>query len=58
MKAKELAELLMKTPDYEVKVQIVPSATWDNPWPRPEEYTVDDIDNVYDKEKIIILDVD
>lgn len=55
MKARELAQLLMQTPDYEVKVVTHSRTTWDNPFPKYEEFIVDDIDEVIDATKEVIL---
>ena len=55
MKARELAQLLMQTPDYEVKVVTHSQTTLDDPFPKYEEFIVDDINEVLDAKKEIIL---
>ena len=44
MKAKELAELLMKNPDMEVAVNCcVSTGTYDNPYPEYKSYDINDV---------------
>lgn len=44
MKAKELAELLMKNPDMEVAVSCCVSiGTYDKPYPEYKSYEIDDV---------------
>jgi hypothetical protein len=58
MKAKELAEELLKYPDYEVQTSVCVSLpTYDNPYEKCEYCEVYGIDYVIPEEKVIILDV-
>lgn len=56
MKAKELAELLMKTPDYEVKFRTYERTTWSHPFSLEKKYSVDDVGYVDNEQKEIILE--
>ena len=57
MKAKELAELLMHNPDFEVQGMVyIGNATVDHPWPNWTTFTVDGIADIGYSEKIILLD--
>lgn len=58
MKAKELAEELLKYPDYEVEAFVyVGQLTYDEPYEKCEHYEVYGIDDVIPEEKVILLDV-
>ena len=57
MKAKELADLLMTTPDYEVKIRTHKRTTWDDPFPKHTDYDVDDVGYADEQKKMIILEV-
>ena len=59
MKAKELAELLLKYPDFEVKGIYADTSkcnTW-NLWPQYHTMTVDDIADIGYSAKEILLDL-
>lgn len=58
MKAKELAEELLKYPDYEVQVSVcVGLPTYDEPYEKCETCEVYGVDYVIPEEKVILLDV-
>ena len=56
MKAKELAELLMKTPDYDVKFRTYERTTLTHPFSQSKTHDVDDVGYVDNERKIIILE--
>ncbi len=59
MKAKELAEQLLKYPDYDVEFDICTALpTYDHPWPQYQSYRICGIDDVAHDSKIIVLDVE
>lgn len=59
MKAKELAEQLLKYPDFDVEFDICTALpTYDRPWPEYQSYRVRGIDGIADVSKVIILDVE
>lgn len=58
MKAKELAEQLLKYPDFEVEFDIVTRhATIDHPWADLVSFKVDGIADIAHSSKVIVLDV-
>lgn len=58
MKAKELAEELLKYPDYEVQASVcVGLPTYDEPYEKCETCEVYGIEDVIPEEKVILLDV-
>lgn len=58
MKAKELAEQLLKYPDFEVEFDIVTKhATIDHPWADIVSFKVDRIADIGHSSKVITLDV-
>ncbi len=59
MKAKDLAEQLLKYPDFDVEFDICTATpTYDNPWAHYKSYRVCGIDSVADVSKVIVLDID
>jgi len=59
MKAKELAEQLLKYPDYDVEFDICTAPpTYDYPWPQHQSYRICGIDGVVNISKVIVLDVE
>ena len=57
MKAKELAEELLKYPDFEVELCISDSmTTWDSPWPKLRNFDCVNICDIAHSDKIIVLD--
>lgn len=59
MKAKELAEQLLKYPDYDVEFDICTALpTYDHPWPQYQSYKICGIDDVAHSSKVIVLDVE
>lgn len=55
MKAKELAEILLKYPDFDVVVTYADEpATWDNPYGHSVELYVDDYDVSYTAKEIML----
>ncbi len=58
MKAKELAEELLKYPDYEVQASVcVGLPTYDEPYEKCETCEVYGVDEVKEEDGVIILDV-
>lgn len=58
MKAKELAEELLKCPDYEVQASVCVSLpTYDEPYGKCETCEVYGVDEVKEEDGIIILDI-
>lgn len=55
MKAKDLAELLLKNPDFDVKVCVVSKTTMNHPWPHYDFFDVDNIADVGYSSKEIVL---
>lgn len=62
MKAKELAELLMKNPEFEVKAYFVDTSdcNWDSGKLYPEYHTLDvsGIADIGYSDKVIVLDLE
>ena len=60
MKAKDLAELLLENPDFEVKGCYVDTSKCDidHLWPEYNIFTISGIADVGYSEKVIILDYD
>ena len=59
MKAKELAEILLKYPDYDVEFDICTSMpTYDYPYPTYQSYKICGVDGVADVSKVIVVDVE
>lgn len=60
MKAHELAELLMKHPDFEVNVTTVDdtNCTAERPWPNYRTFSVIGIADIGHSDKVIVLDVE
>lgn len=57
MKAKELAEELLKYPDFDVMVSVpISIATYDHPYDEYEIRDVDDICYVEESDRIIVLE--
>lgn len=57
MKAKELAEELLKYPDFDVKVSVCTfMATYDKPYDEHEIRDIGDIDYVEESDRIIVLE--
>lgn len=58
MKAKELAEQLLKYPDFEVEFDIMTAKpTHDRPWAEYQSYKVVGIDGVANVSQVIVLDI-
>lgn len=55
MKAKELAEELLKHPDFDVRFTFGEPCTQDNPWPNIRSFTSIVVDDVGHSDKIIVL---
>lgn len=59
MKAKELAEQLLKYPDFEVKFDIDTETTiFSRAYPYLVEFNVNGVDEIVSRDKIIFLDVE
>lgn len=59
MKAKELAEQLLKYPDYDVEFDICTALpTYDHPWPQYQSYRICGIGDAAHSSKVIVLDVE
>jgi hypothetical protein len=59
MKAKELAEQLLKYPDFDVTFDVcVNCCVHEYPWPEYATYTVNGIADIAHGNKVIVLDVD
>lgn len=57
MKAKELAEELLKYPDFDVKVSVCTlMATYDKPYDEHEIRDISDIDYVEESDRVIVLE--
>lgn len=56
MKAFELAKMLMKFPDYEVKLSYADTCTLDDFYPEDTVLKIDDIEQVCKDKKVIWLD--
>lgn len=58
MKAKELAEELLKYPDFDIQASVyVGQSTYEEPYVKCEHCEVYGIDDVIPEEKVILLDV-
>ena len=58
MKAKELAEQLLKYPDFDVEFDIcIGHPTYDHPWPQYRSYRIVGVDDIAHDSKVIVLDV-
>lgn len=59
MKAKELAEQLLKYPDFDVELDIVTRrSTVDHPWAEHVSFRVCGVSDVRHDNKVIVLDYD
>ena len=59
MKAKDLAEQLLKYPDFDVKFDVcVNATTYDHPWPEYDTFEVVGIADIERGSKTIVLEVD
>lgn len=59
MRAKELAEQLLKYPDYDVYLEVcVNYTTYDQPWPEYDTFKVVGVSDVGHNSKEIMLEVD
>lgn len=59
MKAKELAEQLLKYPDYDVEFDICTALpTYDHPWPQYQSYRIRGIGGLAHSSKVIDLEVE
>lgn len=59
MKAKELAEILLKYPDYDVEFDICTSMpTYDRPYPTYQSYKICGVDGAADVSKVLVVDVE
>jgi hypothetical protein len=59
MKAKELAEQLLKYPDFDVTFEAcVNCCVHEYPWPEYVTYVVNGIEDIINSDKVIILEVD
>lgn len=57
MKAKELAEELLKNPDFEVElIRMIGDTTYDHPYPEYETLKIFGVADVGYSDKVIILD--
>ena len=58
MKAKDLAEQLLKYPDFDVEFDVcIKYPTHDNPYPEFQSFKIVGIDGVAEDSKVIVLDV-
>ena len=58
MKAKDLAEQLLKYPDFDVEFDVcIKYPTHDNPYPEFQLFKIVGIDGVAEDSKVIVLDV-
>ena len=59
MKAKDLAEQLLKYPDFNVEFDVCTNiTTYDYPWPEYTTFEVTGIADVGHSNKVIVLEVD
>lgn len=59
MTAKELAEQLLKNPDFEVEFDIMTAKpTHDRPWAEYQSYKVVGIDCVANVSQVVVLDIE
>ena len=59
MKAKELAEILLKHPDFDVEFDICTSMpTYDCPWPTYQSYKICGVSDVAYDSKVLVVDVE
>ena len=59
MKAKALAEQLLKYPDFDVEFDICTQLpTYDHPWPKYQSYRIIGIDDIAHTSKVIVLEVE
>lgn len=59
MKAKELAELLLKYPDFDIKIDICTERpTYDYPWINYTSFKVKGIEDIAYSNKVIALEVE
>lgn len=59
MKAKELAEQLLKNPNFDVQFEICTSyGCYEHPWPEYTSFVVKGIEDVAYSNKVIVLEVD
>ena len=58
MKAKELAEQLLKYPDFEIRFAVCTNiTTYDHPWPEYTTFRVEGIEDVAHSDEVIVLEV-
>jgi len=59
MKAKDLAEQLLKYPDFDVEFDVCTNiTTYDCPWPEYTTFEVSGIADIGHSDKVIVLEVD
>lgn len=59
MKAKDLSEILLKYPDFNIEFDVcVNCCVHEYPWPEFVTHTVDGIKNIKHDNKVIVLEVD
>lgn len=59
MKAKELAEQLLKYPDFYVEFDVCTTIpTYDHPWPEYTTFEVNGISEIAHGSQVIVLEVD
>ena len=59
MKAKELAEQLLKYPDFDVQFEVCTNiTTYDHPWPEYTTFRVEGISDIAHSSKVVVLEVD
>lgn len=59
MKAKDLAEQLLKYPDFDVEFDICTHyPTYDRPWPEYQSYRISNVDDIAHSSKVIVVEVE